>query len=126
LLRRTLADRLAERGRGGVQAGVALAPDLGLGAETGEVVVLDREQAALLEVGRGEAPAAGEIAVEVVGEHAPEGALDGFAGAVEDLGVLRVEAHREVEGVKDPLGELVVGDPAVSALDGALEGALEA
>jgi hypothetical protein len=101
-----LADRSTQGGSCGDEQG--LFPQVGVGAEGGDVAVLDGEQAALLEVRGGEAPAAGEVAVERVAEDAAEGALGRFALAVEDLRVLGVEADRQVEGLEDFLREFVV------------------
>ena len=72
---------------------------------------MDLEEAALLEVGGDDAPAAFEVAVEAVAEHVAEGALGLQLGGEADLGIGCVERLGQVDGAHDLVAQLVVRKP---------------
>src|SRR5262249_7085637 len=77
-------------GRGGERR-VQRRPLGRIGRKPVERDVVDLEESALLQVGRGDAPAAAKVEIEVVAEGIPESALGLLALYILDLGVPGVE-----------------------------------
>ena len=73
-----------------------------------EPLVLEPEQSAVFEVGRGHPPAPFEVAVEEVLEHPPQGVLRALPRRAADFRVRREVVEAGVHGIKDGAGEVAV------------------
>jgi hypothetical protein len=114
------ADFLAVAVAGAGQHGMASKPLVLVSAEVGQGQIVDLEQAALLEVGRGDAPATAKILIEIIAKHLAPRAIGFFAGRVLDAGIHGIEGKRQIERTEYLQRELVV---AQAALAGRIHGA---
>ncbi len=97
-----LGDLAPSVGAGAGQRGVLVRPDVLGRADVVERLVADLEQAALLEVGGGDAPAPAQVAIEPVSQHVSQGTL-GLGGRGEaHLGIACVELDRQVRAHRRP------------------------
>lgn len=108
LVKERLDDLCAQRRVGVPQRGVRGVPAVLLAGHPVQVLVVDLQQARLLQVRHGDAPAALQIQVEPEGDHVAQraGRIAGQAGG--EVGVTRVVAGCECEGVGDGRGQLLV------------------
>ena len=83
-----------------------------------ERLVVDLEQARLLEVRRGDAPATLEVAVEAVADDVAQGGVAGALRGELRLGLARVELGWEGQLVGDLRGQVVVGETVTAGLGG--------
>lgn len=106
-------------GRGGGRQSPVGRPPLLLGpAQLVQDRVADLQEAALLQVGRGNPPAPPEVAVEPIPEHLAEGLVRVGLPLEPGRRVAGVRLEREGEGVEHPLGEDVVPQPVRPGADG--------
>ena len=82
----------------------------GVVEQVGQVLVVDLQQAGLLQVGLGHPPAPLQVAVEPVGQHVAQGPVGGAAGRSGQLGLPGVGLPRQPQLVEHPLGQLVVSE----------------
>ena len=97
------ADAKSSFGRGLSQKAVGLVPDVLRGAELIERLVLEAEKTALLEVGRGDAPAAEKIAIEAECEGLAEDQLDVLLLGEARVGMRRELGERQAKRVEHSL-----------------------
>ena len=86
-------------------------PEVGFTQQTigaGEALILESQQAAVFEVGRGDAPAALEVTVKVVVNDAAEGVIGGIAGRPFDFRVGGIIVEPERQGFEHAAGEVAV------------------
>src|SRR5208283_474380 len=89
---------------------MAALPEVVGPAEVAERYILDFQQSALLEVGRGDSPAALEVAVNPVADHIPHCPVGvGLLGEL-DTGLAGIKLERQVERLEDAECQLVVRD----------------
>ena len=89
---------------------MAALPELVGPAEFAERYVLDFQQSALLEVGRGDSPSSLEVAVNPVADHIPHCLVGvGLLGEL-DAGLAGIKLERKIEGLEDAESQLVVRD----------------
>src|SRR5208282_2643848 len=89
---------------------MAALPELVGQAEVAERHVLDFQQPALLEVGRGDSPSSLEVAVNPVADDIPHCLVGvGLLGEL-DAGLAGIKLERKVEGLEDAECQLVVRD----------------
>lgn len=93
-------------------------PDVVVTDASGEVLVVDAQEAGLLQVRRGEPPSALLVAVDPVGQHLPERLVDAASGAALDLGVARVLVEREVKRREHRGRQRVEAQPDLAAAPG--------
>ena len=89
---------------------VASGPEGGVVEQVGQVLVVDLQQAGLLQVGLGHPPAPLQVAVQPVGQHVAQGPVDGAAGRSGEVGLAGVGLPRQRQLVEHPPGQLVVGE----------------
>ena len=101
---RTFATSRRVDGAGPGQCGMLVCPDVLGRADIVERLIADLQQAALLEVGRGDAPAPAQVAVEPVGQHISQGP-PGLGGRGEaHVGIARVKLDRQIRVRRRPFG----------------------
>src|SRR5690606_19007641 len=95
---------------------MAPAPKAFLRARLVEVAVPDLKEADLLEVRRGQAPAALEVLEDAVREHVAQGLFGVVLGAQYLVGVERELLELEAHGVEDLVGDLVLLETPFTSL----------
>ena len=96
-------------------------PDIFGLADFAEGDVVDFEQAALFQVGRGDSPAATQIVVEAIAQDVAQGTLRVHSCLKANRWVGGVLFERQSEGIEDPLGEFLMGDAILAGLLDRLE-----